>query len=70
MQSVGRMLLMFGVVLVVVGGVMLLLGRLGIGGLPGDFTIRRGNFRITMLLGTSLVISVVLTLLLNLLLRR
>ena len=38
--------------------------------LPGDIAIERGNFRFYFPLGTSIVVSLVLTLLLNLFLRR
>ncbi len=34
------------------------------GSLPGDFSFRRGNSSVTLLLGTSMLLSVVLTLIL------
>ena len=41
----GRLLILLGVVLVVVGVVLVLAGRVpGLGRLPGDIEIRRGNF--------------------------
>ncbi|MGH2707444.1 MAG: DUF2905 family protein [Actinomycetota bacterium] len=64
------MILGLGAVLVVVGALMVLSGRLGMPSLPGDISWRRGNVRVLIPLGTSLVISLVLTLILNLLLRR
>ncbi|WP_243664068.1 DUF2905 domain-containing protein [Rhodothermus marinus] len=39
------------------------------GRLPGDFSWEKGNFRIYFPLGTMLLVSLVLTILLNLLLR-
>ncbi|HET6566385.1 MAG TPA: DUF2905 domain-containing protein [Rhodothermales bacterium] len=72
MSSVGRLLVLAGIVLVVAGAVILLLDRvpgLGPGKLPGDFSWRRGNVRIFAPLGTMLLISIVLTLLLNLIMR-
>ncbi len=42
----------------------------GLGRLPGDLSFGRGGARVHVLLGTSVVLSVVATLVLNLLLRR
>lgn len=66
MAEVGRLVLAAGVVLVVVGLVLMLAGRLH---LPGDITIRRGGFTLYAPLATGLVVSIVLTVLLNLFLR-
>lgn len=70
MESLGRILLGVGVLLLFVGGLVLLLGKLGIASLPGDLSFRRGNVRVFIPLGTSLLLSIVLTILLNLFLRR
>jgi hypothetical protein len=51
----------------VVGAVMMLFGRLN---LPGDFVWRRGNMTVVFPLATSIVASIVLTVLLNLLIRQ
>ncbi len=48
--------------LIAAGLVWLVAGRLGLGHLPGDIVIERGNFRFYLPLGTSLLISAVLTL--------
>ena len=68
--EVGRILLIVGVVLVVVGGLAALGIRLPFGRLPGDIAIEgeRGGFYFPIV--TMIVISVVLTILLNLFLRR
>jgi len=65
MPSLGRVLLLAGVLLVVVGLVVLLgeRGGLRVGRLPGDLRVERGNFRFYFPLATSLVLSVVLSLL-------
>ena len=52
-----------GMVVVVVGLVMMA------GGLPGDLSWRRGNVRVYVPLATSIVLSIVLTVVLNLLRR-
>jgi hypothetical protein len=66
----GRLLMVMGALIFVVGLVMMLAGRLpGIGNLPGDITIERGNFRFYAPLGTMIVLSLLLTLLLNVVIR-
>jgi hypothetical protein len=60
----------FGLVALIVGGLMMLLGRAGISSLPGDMRFGRGNWRVYFPLGTSILLSLVLTLLLNLFFRR
>lgn len=66
MADVGRLVLAVGVVLVVLGGALMLFGRLH---LPGDFMVRRDSVTIYAPLATSLILSVILTVLLNLFLR-
>jgi len=69
-ESVGKWLLAFAVVLAVVGGVVLLLSRLGVGRLPGDLVIRGKNVTFYFPLGLSILISVLLSVVLNLFSRR
>jgi len=64
---VGRMVLFFGVVLVIVGGALMLFGRIH---LPGDLTLRSGNVTVYVPIATSIVLSVVLTVVLNLVFRQ
>ena len=66
MQDVGRLLLVFGVLLVVIGGGLMLFGRFH---LPGDFTFRSGNVTVYVPIATSIVLSIVFTVVLNLMLR-
>ena len=68
--EIGRFLLVIGLVLVVVGGLAALGVRLPFGRLPGDIAIEgeRGGLYIPIV--TMIVVSVVLTILLNLLIRR
>lgn len=69
-QSLGRILLLFGVLLIAAGGLLLLAGKLpGVGRLPGDILVRKGNFTFYFPLVTCIILSIVLTLLLNLLFR-
>jgi membrane protein implicated in regulation of membrane protease activity len=62
-MDIRRILIVAGLVLLVAGLLWPLLGRLGLGRLPGDIAVERGNFRFYFPIVTSLVISVVLTLL-------
>ena len=59
-----RLLIVFGLALVVLGLLWPLIANMGLGRLPGDFTIERGNFRLYLPLATSLLISVVISVLL------
>jgi hypothetical protein len=63
--SVARLLVQIGFILIVAGGVIYLLGKLGIslGGLPGDLTWRGKNVTVFFPIATSIIISVLLTLL-------
>lgn len=71
LDDLGRTLLLVGVLIALVGGILLLAGNVPwLGRLPGDISIERGNFRFYAPIATSLLISLVLTLVLNLLARR
>lgn len=59
-------LLTAGVVMVVLGLLWPWLLRLGLGHLPGDISIQRPGFRFFAPLGSSLLISIALSLLLTL----
>jgi hypothetical protein len=59
--------LVVGVVMILVGGALMLFGRFH---LPGDITFRSGNVTIYFPIATSIVISVVLTLVLNFIFRQ
>jgi hypothetical protein len=61
-SELGRILIGIGVLLVIVGLVVLFAGRLGVGKLPGDIIVRRGNFTFYFPLVTSLLLSLLLTL--------
>ncbi|MCS7010937.1 MAG: DUF2905 domain-containing protein [Anaerolineales bacterium] len=71
MESFGRTLLLIGLVLVLLGGLIVLVARfnLPLGRLPGDIRIERENFRFYFPLATGLLISLVLTVILNLIAR-
>jgi hypothetical protein len=61
-MSVPRLLIIFGLVLIAVGLLWPLFAKLGLGRLPGDIVIERDNFRLYLPIGTSMLISVILSL--------
>lgn len=69
-SQIGRFLLVGAVVLAVAGGLLLGASALGLGRLPGDLSFRSGNARVYVPLATSIVVSVVATVVLNVLFRR
>ena len=68
--ALGKALLVVAAVIAALGLVLLFGSRIGLGRLPGDFRFGRGSTRIYVPLATSVLVSLVLTLLLNLFLRR
>jgi len=68
LHPIARLLILGGVGLVVIGVLVQLAIQLvpGLGRLPGDIVIQRGNFTIYIPLGTMLLLSIVASLLLNL----
>jgi hypothetical protein len=71
MNDLGRLLIGLGFLLLIGGGLLLLLGRTGIplGRLPGDISYRGKNFSVYVPLGTSILLSVLLSLVFYLLSR-
>ena len=72
MQQLGRMLMIMGGVIVLIGLLISLGPRLPLrlGRLPLDFHIQRDNYSLYFPLGTSILVSIVLTLVFGLLNRR
>jgi hypothetical protein len=64
MSGLGRLLIVLGCILLVAGAAVLLLGKAGLplGRLPGDISYRGKNTRIYFPLGTSVLLSVLLSL--------
>jgi len=67
MQDIGRLLLVFGVLLAVIGGGLMLFGRFH---LPGDLTFRSGSVTVYLPIATSIILSIVLTVVLSLFFRQ
>lgn len=71
MDSLAKSLIVFGVVLALLGGVLLMAGKIPfLGRLPGDIFVRREHWSFYFPLTTSILISVLLTLLFSLFSRR
>lgn len=69
-QNLGKMIILAGVFLVILGLLLTFSNKLPfIGKLPGDFLIKRDNFSFYFPLATSIILSIVLTLVLNFFLR-
>jgi hypothetical protein len=67
MVDLGRWLIVIGVILVIVGAVFLLASKIPwLGRLPGDISYQRGNFSFYFPLGTCILISIILTLIMYL----
>jgi ABC-type dipeptide/oligopeptide/nickel transport system permease component len=70
MEEMGKWLILLGVLLVIIGGAMVLIGKVpGIGRLPGDIVFQRDNMTCFFPIATSILLSIVLTVLLNIILR-
>ncbi|MGD9379239.1 MAG: DUF2905 domain-containing protein [candidate division WOR-3 bacterium] len=70
MYTIARFLIILGAVFVVLGVVFLFFPRAPLFKLPGDFIIRKDNFVAVFPVATSILLSVILTIVINLLLRR
>jgi len=70
MGELGRLLLIVGGLMVLLGLFFVLGGKIPfLGRLPGDIHIQRDNLSCTFPLATSILLSIILTVLLNILLR-
>ena len=69
----GRIIVVTGIILIIVGILIELWGRFpffnNLGKLPGDFIFKKGNTTVYFPLLTGLIISIVATIIINLVLR-
>ena len=68
--EVGRFLIVAGTVIVVLGLVLLLSDKIPIGRLPGDLRFGGGRFHVYVPVVTCILVSLALTLIINLFSRR
>ncbi len=65
LESFGKLLLFGGALIGAAGLVLILFGKLGVGRLPGDIFIQRDNITFYLPLATMIIVSIILTLILN-----
>jgi len=71
LESLGKVILLVGVFLVILGGLLVLSGKFfPFGRLPGDIFVQKGNFTFYFPLVSTILLSILLTVILNLLFRR
>jgi len=69
--GLGKFLIVFGIVLIALGGIVLFAEKLPwLGRLPGDIFVKRGNFSFYFPITTSILISLILSLIFYLLFRK
>ncbi len=67
-SGIGKLLMIFGAIMLIVGALIWLGGKIpGIGRLPGDIFIKRGNFSFYFPIVTCIIISIILSFIFNLL---
>ncbi|PJF40707.1 MAG: DUF2905 domain-containing protein [Chloroflexi bacterium] len=73
MQTIGRYMVVGGIIITLIGGMLMLFGRLPIlsnlGKLPGDIRIENGRFSFFFPVVSSILISIILTIIINIVLR-
>jgi len=69
-RDTGKLLIGAGLLIALVGALMLLAPKTGIGRLPGDIVYRRGNFTFYFPIVSSILISIILSALLWMVSRR
>ncbi len=66
-QQTGKLLIIFGLILVALGGLFMLGDKIPfLGRLPGDIHIQKGTFNFYFPVVTCIIISIILTIILNL----
>lgn len=65
-EPFAKSLIGIGILLIIVGIIMLVGGKLGIGRLPGDIYVQKGSFSFYFPLATCIIISIILSLIFSL----
>jgi hypothetical protein len=63
-QQLGKWLIATGIVIVLLGGLIILLGKIGLFRLPGDLEFGSRNWRIYIPIASCIILSIILTLIL------
>lgn len=68
--DIGKLVLIAGVVIAVIGGVILLLTRVGVTQVPGSISVSGGNFSFFFPVLFCVIVSIVLTVVINVIVHR
>jgi hypothetical protein len=60
-QQIGKWLILMGITIVLVGGLVMILGRIGLFKLPGDLEFGSKNWHLYLPIASCMIISIVLT---------
>lgn len=70
MGSIGKVIITLGVTFIIIGIIITYGNKLGLGRLPGDIFVKKGNITFYFPILTCVIISILLTLIGNLFFRR
>ena len=70
LEAIGKLLIGGAIAVFVAGALFLLLGRLGLDRMPGDLVFKRGGVTVYLPIGLMILLSVVGTIVLNIVFRR
>ena len=70
MLEIAKIIIKIGIVLIVFGLIIYLAGHFGLSKLPGDIVIRKGNFTFYFPIVSAIIISLILTIIFNLIFRK
>lgn len=68
LENLAKWLVLIGLAIIVVGGLLWLGGKMGLGQLPGDIRVHKEKWGIYFPIATSIILSIVLTIVINLIL--
>ncbi|WZL71543.1 DUF2905 domain-containing protein [Clostridiaceae bacterium 35-E11] len=69
-ESFGKNLIFIGILIAIMGAIIMISSKLGLGKLPGDIYYKKENFTLYFPVVTSIIVSIVLSIILNLLFRK
>ena len=69
-MGIGKMLIVAGIALIIAGIIFTIGSKLGLGKLPGDIFIKREGYSFSFPIVSSIVVSIILTVILNIFFRR
>ncbi len=70
MLKIGKLLIEIGIIFVVIGFIFVIFNKVPVFRLPGDIVVKKGNFTLYIPIATSIILSIALTIILNLIFRK